>query len=269
MGMNCISCQAALAPRSTHCYFCGAGQPQAASTGAWGAAASSAASASTTYTQWIASSAPNGESWRAWASFFLGGLYGPVASRFLYQREEWSAGVRQANAPPAAPSTRGLIVLGLFFGLPVLCILVLGFTISAVDVGWRPNEGIAYGLGEARTFAYLNVFVALFYVASWLAARHVDRQFLVLLVELTGGDRSAITAYREGRIRRAVAAVLAIAPLALVVGTNVRLLLVPWFDHAGLMAMYFLAAVMVAAWATSWLHTSSLARFRRAMLARP
>lgn len=177
--------------------------------------------------------------------------------------------MRQATTPPAAPSTRGLIVLGLFFGLPVLCILALGFAVSANGVTWYPSEGVQSGLSEARTFAYLNVYVALFYVGSWLAARHVDRQFLVLLVELTGGDRSAVRAYREGRIRRGFVSLLALLPLGVLVYTAVRLVALTWFDAAGACASYFLLAVMAAAWGTSWLHMSTLARFRRAMLARP
>lgn len=268
--MNCISCQAALAPRSTHCYFCGAGQPQAQSGQAGGAAwQGAAASSSTTYAQWIASSAPNGESWRAWASFFLGGLYGPIASRFLYEREEWSAGVRQASHPPVAPSTRGLVVLGMFFGLPLLAILVLGFTISANDVSWNPTTGTQYGVAEAHTFAYLNLFVAMFYVGSLLAARHIDRRFLVLLYELTGGDKTTLGAFRSGRIRRAVASLIALSPLVLLLWSNMLMVRDGWSYGISSTAVYYLLAVTAATWATSWLHVNGLARFRRAMLARP
>jgi len=49
----------------------------------------------------------------------------------------------------------------------------------------------------------------------------------------------------------------------------VRLVVSTWFDAAGACASYFFLAAMVAALATSWLHMSALARFRRAMLARP
>ncbi len=264
--MNCISCQAALAPRSSHCYFCGTAQPQAQ---AGGAAWQGSSGGSTTYAQWIASSAPNGESWRAWASFFLGGLYGPIASRFLYEREEWSAGVRQANHPPVAPSTRGLVVLGMFFGLPMLAILVLGYTISANDVSWNPTTGARYGVSEAHTFAYLNVFVAMFYAGSLLAARHVDRRFQVLLYELTGGEKTALGAFRAGKVRRTIASVVALCPLALLLSANVTMLRSGWSYTIPASAVYYLFAVTAATWATSWLHVNGLARFRRAMLARP
>lgn len=265
--MNCVSCQAALAPRSTHCFFCGAAQPSAGPGGA--APGWQAGQGPTTYAQWVASSAPNGEGWRLWASFFLGGLYGPIASRYLYDREEWNAGVRQSNAPPVAPSTRGLVVLGMFFGLPLLCILVLGFAISAGKVIWYVQEGVGYGLSEAHAFAYLNLFVALFYAGSALAAFHVERRFLILLYELTAGDKATIAVFRAGGVKRIVATFLATVPLLLVLYADGVMLAADWSYSVQDVSLAYLLAVAIATWSTSWLHVHPLARFRRAMLSRP
>ena len=264
-GMNCVSCQAALAPRSSHCFFCGAAQPVQPSN----ASNLPRAGGPAGYAQWVASSAPHPERWRIWASFFLAGLYAPIASRFLYRREEWNAGVGQSSAAPVAPSSRGLVVIGLFFGLPVVCILVLGFMIAASKAGWYPNEQVARGLGEAHAFGYLNLFVACFYAGSALAALHVERRFVILLYELTAGDQVTLRAFRKGRVRRWLARAVACLPLTLIVYANVVMVTQDWNERVDPVSGFYLFAVLLATWCTSWLHVHPLGRFRRAMVARP
>jgi hypothetical protein len=223
--------------------------------------------ASPSYTQWIASTAPNGESWRLWASFFLGGLYGPVAGRYLYNREEWNAGVSSATSVPVAPSARGLVVLAMFFGLPTLSMLVIGLSMSAAGLHgfYGPSAQEAESL---RMLGYLNLFVSAFYTSSVLVARDVERRFRLLLYELTSGDRGVMRLFERGRLSRTIAMAFGLLPLLVVIYGN-SVMLFGWHSSvATILGLYFLVTA-VATFATSWLNVSQLARFRRAMLSAP
>ena len=268
--MNCVSCQARLAPRSTHCYFCGATQPAGARAPVGGGTPSGTSPYGPgSYAQWMSSSEPNSEGWRLWASFFLGGLYGPIASRYLYQREEWNAGRRPGKAAPTAPSNRGLVVLGMFVGLPMLFILVLGFVISANEVSWYGAGNTSWNLDEAHGFAFANLFVAGFYLLSLTAARQMDRRFQLLLYELTGGDRQTLDTYRRGRGATFAAAVMAAAPFGLLTWMSIVMRQEMWSPDLDTLAVLYMFLIMAATWATSWLNVTPVSRFRRAMLARP
>ena len=274
--MNCASCQAQLAPGSTHCYACGSRQPSPqprARTGASGGRGSSAVG-SQAWQNWSANAPAASESWRVWASFFLGGLYGPVASLYLAHREEWAAGLRSGALPPATPSQRGFIVLGLFVGLPVFFVSILGFVINASEVrrhwDYYDNGIDAWiGVSDAWWFAWVNLLIAGFYLVSVVLARMIDRRFAILLSELTGGDPQAMLSYRRGRFGRIVAAVLGVVPFALVAWMAVRMRIETWAPSLDGQAVFYLFAVTVAAWATSWLHVSPVSRFRDVLVSQP
>lgn len=209
-----------------------------------------------------------------WASFFLGGLYGPVASLYLAHREEWAAGLRSGALPPATPSQRGLIVLGLFVGLPVFFVSILGFVINASEVRrhWDYyDSGVDawIGVSDAWWFAWVNLWIAGFYLVSVVMARMVDQRFGVLLAELTGGDPQAMLAFRRGRVGRVIAGLLGAAPFALIVWMAVRMRIETWSPSLEGWAVIYLFVTTLAAWATSWLHVTSVARFRSVLVSRP
>lgn len=256
--MHCVSCQAQLAPGSASCYFCGASQPAAAGGGYPGSGGVGA--------QWL-TQAPAQEGWRIWASFFLGGLYAPIASNYLLEREKWNASGGTGGQPPSPPSNRGLAVLGLFVGLPALSILVFGFATTAGDVNWYGPDSSSWGVRSAHRFAFFNIPVAWFYLLSLVLARRVDREFTVLLHQVTGGSRAAAREYAPGRIARAFAHVLSVIPL-LLLGACVTLMITrTWVAEMDAMAAFYVLAVAIATWATSWLHVTPLRRFRRAVMA--
>lgn len=273
--MNCTSCNAQLAPGSSHCFFCGTAQSQRARPSATRyPAGGSPGSGASTYGQWVNASAPASEAWRVWASFFLGGLYGPIASTYLFKREEWSAGFRKGALPPAAPSQRGLVVLSLFVGLPMLFIAVLGFVINATEVRrsydyYETGVDVWYGLSQAHSFGWINLLVAGFFVLSVVVSRLVDRRFEVLLSELTAGDPQAIYGFRKGRAGRVIASLLGVLPLLLLVSMDLQMVLAGWNRSLDGFAALYMLSITLAAWATSWLNISPVTRFRQVLLSRP
>lgn len=272
--MNCTSCNAQLAPGSSSCFFCGASQPTSprapsAMRSTWQPQAPTAA-----YGQWTTPGANLSETWRVWASFFLGGLYGPIAGQYLLQREEWGAGMRAGSLPPSAPSQRGLVVLGLFVALPVFFVGVLGFVINAADVrrSWEyyeANIDAWSNTSQAYGFAWLNVLIAGFYVLSVLIARMNELRFEVLLSEVTGADPAALREFRRGATLRTLASIAGIAPMLVIVEMNTIMVATEWAQHLQPQALLYLALCAVAAWATSWLNISPAGRFRAVLISRP
>lgn len=257
--MHCVSCQAQLAPGSPSCYFCGA--PQPASSGP-----AFAGGGTVQHAQWL-TQAPSQEGWRIWASFFLGGLYAPIASDYLLKREQWNAAGGSGGSPPAPPSNRGVAVLGLFIGLPLLTILLFGYVNQADRVAWYGPGGESWNVSNAHRFAWLNIPIAWFYFFSVVLARRVNREFAILLHEVTGGSRAAAREFAPGRIGRAVAHVVGVLPL-LILGASIVLMLTrTWVHELEGWAVLYMFAVAAATWATSWLHITPLRRFRRAVMA--
>ena len=250
--MHCVSCQAQLAAGSSHCYFCGTVQPPAQLSGT-----------STGSNPWFAAN-PANEGWRIWASLFLGGLYAPIASSFLLARER--AGIAGKALPPP-PSNRGLVVLGLFIGLPMLLVLVMQLPDSAHSAGRATDVGASYALPGTRRMANANLFIAWFYVVSLLLARRVERNFSLLLYEVTAGSRSAVSAFRGNPIGRWLASAVAVAPMILVCSIAFILRWHTWHDSVEVLSSLYILAVFFATCATSWLHISPIHRFRTAALA--
>ncbi len=251
--MHCVSCQAQLAAGSNHCYFCGTVQPTAQVSGT-GAGANN---------MWFTTNSAN-EGWRIWASFFLGGLYAPIASSYLLARER--AGIAGKTLPPP-PSNRGLVVLSLFIGLPALFIISLSFvdrlsSVPTFDDVFRSNR-----IAGAHHSAILNMLVAWFYFFSLMMARRVERNFALLLYETTAGSAAAVASFRRPLFMRGAASVIACGPIALMAYVGFTMRWFEWHDSlAGLGGLYILALV-AATWATSWLHISPMRRFREAALA--
>lgn len=217
------------------------------------------------HAQWL-TQAPTQEGWRVWASFFLGGLYGPIASNYVLRREQWNAAGGTAGAPPAPPSNQGLAVLGLFVGLPTLSILVLGMG-AASDVDWSGSGPPSWGVRNAHRWAFFNLPVAWFYVLSVVLARRIEREFAILLHQITAGSRAAARDYARGGLSRALATGVSFAPFVILVSAVVLMRLHTWSDAIVGLSAFYVLSTFVAAWASSWLHIAPLRRFRRAVLA--
>ena len=250
--MHCVSCQAQLAAGSNHCYFCGTVQPPAQLSGT-----------STGNNPWFSTN-PANEGWRIWASFFLGGLYAPIASSYLLARER--AGIA-GKTLPAPPSNRGLVVLGLFIGLPMMVILLSLLPSSISSVDRLPGQDNSYARNAASKAMLVNIFIGWFYLFSLLLARRVERNFSLLLYEVTSGSAAAITAFRGQPIARWTAYVVAAAPIFLICVMAFVMRWLTWADSMKTLCGFYLIAVFAATWATSWLHISTIHRFRQAALA--
>lgn len=247
--MHCVSCQAQLAAGSNHCYFCGTVQPSAQVSGTGAGAAN----------HWFTTN-PANEGWRIWASFFMGGLYAPIASSYLLARER--AGIA-GKTLPAPPSNRGPVVLSLFVGLPALFIITIGFAIQLTP---ETGRGVG-GTDEALRLASLNLFISWFYAFSLMMARRVERNFALLLYETTSGSSAAVATFRKRSVGRVVASVAACLPLAMTAYIGFTLRWFDWHSTLGGMKWFYLIALFAAAGATSWLHVSPIHRFREAALA--
>lgn len=272
--MNCASCNARIPPSSSHCYLCGAAQPGRRGAGAaspGGGLSRHGGAPSSSYARWLASSYPRSEGWRIWTSFFLGGLYAPLASAYLVEREEWTAGLRRGALPPAPPSQRGAVVLGLSLALPTFLILVLGAVVSAFDVRLISGEGEAVwtNLRAAYTFTWLNLAVVGFYLLSLVQARTVASRFRELLRELTHGDARAMDVFDAEPWGARLAMLVSLLP-ALVLGVSAfRMLRVGWDDAQPAFALLYLVVLCGAAWSTSWLNLRPAMRFRAALFQNP
>jgi len=261
--MNCIQCNAHIAPGSAHCYFCGTLQSPAPAVGVSGTSSIGQPVAAA-----LTSTTP--ESWRLWFSFFLGGLYAPVASQYLLAREEWASGLGMGSLPPAMPSQRGWVVLSLFAGLPAYLVAVLGLLVNATQVrrSWHAyHSGYTgatgwYGIDHVSSFALMNLFVGFFFLFSWLHARYVERRFELLLAEVSGGDPQRLLAFRRGAVGRQLGAWLCAVPLALLIGVGLIVASVGWFESLDALFFVYALFVGVAAWTSSWLNISPALRFR-------
>lgn len=252
--MHCVSCQAQLAAGSNHCYFCGTVQPAPAVSGP-----------STNQNAWFSTN-PANEGWRIWASFFLGGLYAPIASSYLLERER--AGIAGTTLP-APPSNRGLVVLALFIGLPFLSVIVLMLNDRIDSVGYSSALGDSYAWKSAVEVVRLNLFIAWFYVFSAVLSRRIHRRYAVLLYEVTGGSATAVAAFRRGQFTRWFAALLSAGPMLIVCWIAATMRWSGWDPKLDLLGSLFLLSVAVATWASSWLHINPIRRFRAAALGAP
>ncbi|TVQ96695.1 MAG: hypothetical protein EA398_15655 [Deltaproteobacteria bacterium] len=264
--MLCASCQARLLAQQTDCLVCGARQP--------GSAGAAHLHAHSPWAAWMAAADPRAEGWRIWTSFFLAGLYAPLAASWLAAREEWTAGLGRGGLPPAPPSQRGAIVLLLSIALPILLILVLGYVVSMFDVRPRPLgfSPVIVGLEAlptAQRFLWMNLLLSAIYPAFAIHARLVDRRFEQLLARLTHADPVMLQRYREGRPWRVAAALLGLLPLVVLMITARLLLDHGWSEVQYLLALLYIVALAVAAWATSWLALQPALRFRSLLHAGP
>lgn len=250
--MHCVSCQAQLAAGSKHCYFCGTTQPAPAVSGP-----------SMNQNAWLSTN-PGNEGWRIWASVFLGGLYAPIASSYLLARER--AGIA-GKALPAPPSNRGLVVLALFFGLPLLSVYVLMMGDRIASIGYTNAHGDSYAWRSAAKVVTVNILFAWFYLFSAVLARRTERRFALLLYEVTGGSIAAVSAFQRGAIPRWTASVLAAGPMLIICRIGATMNWAEWKPSMEGMGWLFILAVMAATWATSWLHINTIRRFREAALA--
>ncbi|MFT6398574.1 MAG: hypothetical protein ACJAYU_003333 [Bradymonadia bacterium] len=212
---------------------------------------------------WFATN-PANEGWRIWASFFLGGLYAPIASSYLLSRER--AGIAGKTLPPP-PSNRGLVVLSLFVGLPALSLISLMYMDRLSDVANSLPAFRGYKIGEAHHFAVLNMFVSWFYFFSLMMARRVERNFALLLYETTAGSAAAVAAFRKSSFSRLIASVVACTPLVIMAGMGFTMRWFNWHESLAGMGAFYIVALISATWATSWLHISPIHRFRAAALA--
>lgn len=205
------------------------------------------------------------EGWRTWASFFMGGLYAPVASSYLFSREEWNAGASKRATPIAPPSTRGVVVLGLFCGVPVMALVGL-FMVNAMSSVWvDPSSGVPRMVRGAQSAAFLNLFVAWFYVLSVLLARQMDRRFSLLLFEVTGGSRAAMRRMRRGRVGRGVAMAVSCLPFVIVAVCVMTMRTAGWSPLLDSMGGFYALTSFAAAFLTSVLHMGTYNRFQAAL----
>jgi hypothetical protein len=262
--MNCSSCNAQLAPGSGTCYFCGARQARS-----WRGTAGRSA----TQQRWGASST-SAEGWRTWTSFFLAGLYAPIAARFLVLREEHLAGLRKGQLPPTSPSQVGRVVLGLFIGVPALAVAAMAFVANASSVHrssayFEVGEDRWVSLQAAHSAILVNLFVALVYAASVVVARWAERRFELLLAHATDEDPHVIRLYRQGSTSRAVATVVALLPLAMIAVYSVVVFRAGWDSSLSGAAGLWLPLVIAAAWASSWLNIHAASRYRAVLSSVP
>lgn len=263
--MNCTACNAQLAPGSTTCYFCGARQAQAVRT----SHARPAHGAS-----WRGPGGPPHEGWRTWTSFFLAGLYAPIASAYLVRREEHLAGLRRGQLPPTSPSQVGRVVLWLFAGVPALVVMVLAFSAHVSSVRrasrfYESGEDAWVGLGTASHILLVNLSVGLFFAVSVCVARWARRRFELLIEEITQGDPHVVSLYREGRAGRVVAAATGFAPLAFLGVYVVTLAAGSWHPALSELGLAWVPLVGAAAWATSWLNIQAATRYRAVLSVLP
>lgn len=213
------------------------------------------------------------EGWRIWTSFFLAGLYAPLAVRYLVAREEWTAGLGRSGLPPAPPSQRGGLVLLLSVALPIVLVLVLGLVISALDV--RPRivgaEGHVVGWDALQTvhrFGWFNLLIGGLYPALVLLGRPSEARLHDLLVRVTGGDARVLRIFEAGRLWRRLVALTALLPLGVLCVMARALVDHGWVSHLAPLALAYLVSVVVAAWCVSWVVLQPALRFREALFHR-
>lgn len=256
--MHCSSCQAQLASGATSCYFCGASQPSVSP----GTPSSLLAQTGVS----VGASANDG--WRIWVSVILAGIYAPFASSFLLARERWSVAGPGAGAPPASPSSRGLVVLAMLFAVPLVPILSFGL-VDAATAG--PEHGAAWEDpgAQRRAFTYVlwTLPVGWFYLLSLVRARAVERELTIHLHDVTAGSPAAARVFGAQRFGRALATALSTVPFALSLALLLVLAISGWSMAMDGLVMAYFVAIGAAIWATSWLHIGPFQRYRNALSA--
>lgn len=251
--MNCPSCQAHIAPASSHCFFCGADLHANRAPGTAGAGL-----------RFRGLPAEN-EGWRIWLSWLLFGLYAPVVGSFLFEREEWNASLRADSLPPTAPSQRGLFVLGIVLFAPLIAILALSYTVQSLEYASRWN----HQPGDSPVIlGLINLAIASIPAFGTLSARSLQRRFELLLTEITGGDPIALVRFRQGARHRFAIALVAWSSMSLI-----GLQLVMMVSGTGGSEVFFtplyMFSLLLAPWASSWLNIEPAMRFRRVMAGVP
>lgn len=217
----------------------------------------------------MVSTFPRAEGWRIWASFFLGGLYGVIAGRYLAAREEWTVGLTERQWPPIPPSQRGVVVLGLSLFLPLLLLAVLGLISGAMDVLWisvAPGEGLWRHTRAVHVATWLNLPVAIWPVLAAVLSQDVEARIQGVLAELGGEDPQVLQRFAEGASSRRWAFVAALVPLLSWVGLALVLLFVRWHPVAYWLILTYVVSTIIALWSVSWLNISPVLRMRSVLL---
>ena len=250
--MQCDSCQAVLAPSAANCLFCGAAQASVAPGGAPRGLAYA-------HSQLLLLHNGASEAWRVWLSFFLCGLYAPLAGEYLHDVAAHHAG--RASSAPTPPSGRGLMVLALFFLVPTVLVLVFGFTINASDVYWDFGDNVWRRWSQTYVWAMFNLPVAWFFALSVFLARRQSRRYRLLLFEATNGYDAAMRAYARGIVWRTVAEVVSFLPLLVLVADLLVIRQRGWTEWLESTSALYLFTAVLAAWTSSWLHIDAQRRF--------
>lgn len=219
------------------------------------------------------------DGWRIWVSFLLGGLYGPIAGRWLLARAEYTASTPGSSLPPPPPSQRGSVVLGLVVGVP----LVLSFVGTFSAALSRFDSMLSYralaaadargGSGLSGTFllgpVVLSLLVALLFATAALRARWIESRYDALLEHATSGDPQQLLRFRGAAARRHVATVIAMLPLALLLLLSAAIATGLLLGPVITVAYFFPLAAVAAAWAVSWLTISPTIRYEQAVSSSP